>query len=566
MAEQLCGVFSTGGDVTFSEIDLSNKNKVSIYAVTKRTASNGVYAVEQYDSSAMRIALAGYTDGRLYAVVCNGSSASYGSIVLDNTTVKKLLMVYDGTQSTNAEKLKLFVDGVEQTLAFNGNIPTSLGDISGDDFGIGKHDTTNPNASIADVRVYDDAITWEQLDSADKMFWCPNPAIPYDIVNGYYGTIAGTVTEGTQDESIEVKMADIQTFKAELTNIIGYAPTDANAKEILVRACYDVINRFKKINPTLLDEFTSSADLIDGNGYDLVANFVYSIRDVVRIDSTDSDRQNMCVRVGAHLRAQCGDSDSIYLATNHTPVYYILNEKLFVLPAPTASPAEKAVLAVVKISDTVTNYDSGVSTIAGFPESYNYFIILYTANHLLLEKIAEYADDSDIDTAFTAAKAAADKFAAIITSMGTSASAGDALLDGIDWSDFATAIGAVTTMISAASVGWEAWITAEDAEMAQAKIGGIQSRIAEAQSQIAKIAEIIKQAGTYSATNQAYAMQADAVSKELSGYLQLIQTHIADIASNVEITKTNAAAINMRYERLFVPYSQAEERKKDRSI
>ncbi len=222
LVEQPCGVFSTGGDVTFSEIDLSNKNKVSIYAVTKRTASNGVYAVEQYDSSAMRIALAGYTDGRLYAVVCNGSSTSYGSIVLDNTTFKKLLMVYDGTQSTNAEKLKLFVDGVEQTLAFNGNIPTSLGDISGDDFGIGRHDTTNPNASIVDVRVYDDAITWEQLDSADKMFWCPNPAIPYDIVNGYYGTIAGTVTEGTQDESAVIQSVGFNKYLKCLTNgVIG---------------------------------------------------------------------------------------------------------------------------------------------------------------------------------------------------------------------------------------------------------------------------------------------------------------------------------------------------------
>lgn len=357
-------------------------------------------------------------------------------------------------------------------------------------------------------------------------------------------------------------MADIQSFKAELISLLGYVPEDANAKELLIRACYDVVNRFKKVNPVLLDEFAIEIKLTDGTGYDMITNFVYAILGCTREDYSDSDRLNRCQKISALMRGQAGDSDSIYAATAHSPVYYILNGTLAVLPVPDTD--NNAVVSLVKFLDTVTNYDYGVSTIDGYPESYNHFIILYAAYHLLLEKIVGYADDADVGTQLTAATTSITKLAAIITSMGTSASAGDTLLDGISWSDFATAIADVTGIIDTASIGWDAWITAEDPELSQATMQGIQARIGEAQAQIAKIGEIIKQAGTYATINQSFVMQADVVNKEITGNLQWVQSRLAEMGYDISVYKANATALNDRYEKLFVPYAQAEERRSGR--
>lgn len=63
------------------------------------------------------------------------SSSPNGSVagVLSAGVLTHIVVVYDGTQSTNADKLKIYLDGVQQTLSFvNGNIPSSLQNGSAD--------------------------------------------------------------------------------------------------------------------------------------------------------------------------------------------------------------------------------------------------------------------------------------------------------------------------------------------------------------------------------------------------------------------------------------------------
>ena len=64
--------------------------------------------------------------GTIYIIIDNASSGSYGTYLNNDSLWHHMVAVYDGTQSTNATRLLFYFDGVQQTLAFNGTIPTSV--------------------------------------------------------------------------------------------------------------------------------------------------------------------------------------------------------------------------------------------------------------------------------------------------------------------------------------------------------------------------------------------------------------------------------------------------------
>lgn len=64
-----------------------------------------------------------FNDGQLYLETAGGA---YGQIALAGTAQHHVVIVFDGTQSGNSNRLKGYVDGVLQTLAFTGTIPAAL--------------------------------------------------------------------------------------------------------------------------------------------------------------------------------------------------------------------------------------------------------------------------------------------------------------------------------------------------------------------------------------------------------------------------------------------------------
>ena len=67
--------------------------------------------------------------GQLYCIVRNPTNTyGYASNVLPLNTWTHVAMVYDGTQNTNATRLRLFVNGVQKALTFSGTIPTTTED------------------------------------------------------------------------------------------------------------------------------------------------------------------------------------------------------------------------------------------------------------------------------------------------------------------------------------------------------------------------------------------------------------------------------------------------------
>jgi len=74
--------------------------------------------------------------------------------------------VFDGSQSTNATKNKIYLDGVAQTVVFGGNQPTSLPSfVEGDNFlvGIGENLTWHCDGQIGAIQIYNKALTQTQV-------------------------------------------------------------------------------------------------------------------------------------------------------------------------------------------------------------------------------------------------------------------------------------------------------------------------------------------------------------------------------------------------------------------
>ena len=76
-------------------------------------------------------------------------------------------MVFDGSQSGNANRLKFYLNGTLQTLADSGTIPATTGNISSNFWIGGSPDSgiRHLNGLIDDVRVYDRALTAGEIST-----------------------------------------------------------------------------------------------------------------------------------------------------------------------------------------------------------------------------------------------------------------------------------------------------------------------------------------------------------------------------------------------------------------
>jgi len=93
--------------------------------------------------------------------LCNGgSSLGYTqSHILSDNLWHQVAIVYDGTKSTNATRLKIYIDGVEETLAFTGTIPATIADLSSVGWLIAGRNGSLPwKGSLDSLRIYQRAL------------------------------------------------------------------------------------------------------------------------------------------------------------------------------------------------------------------------------------------------------------------------------------------------------------------------------------------------------------------------------------------------------------------------
>src|SRR4029077_278075 len=101
----------------------------------RRSAVSGIGGfVSQFTDTSHVVDLEQWNDGFFYATVGSITTLVDGHFTSNDTSWHLYSAVYDGTQTGNSNRLKIYMDGVQQTLTIDGTVPATIPTISGDFF------------------------------------------------------------------------------------------------------------------------------------------------------------------------------------------------------------------------------------------------------------------------------------------------------------------------------------------------------------------------------------------------------------------------------------------------
>lgn len=119
------------------------------------------HCMSKYLNATNRIHIAVVGD-ILYFNLSNGAS-QYGQVAFTNTNWCHIAMVYDGSLSGNSNRLKAYINNVQQSLSFTGTIQATTPNLGGQPLRFWNQDTTYGAALCDEYALFDSALTTEQL-------------------------------------------------------------------------------------------------------------------------------------------------------------------------------------------------------------------------------------------------------------------------------------------------------------------------------------------------------------------------------------------------------------------
>ena len=136
------------------------------------------------------------------------------------------------------------------------------------------------------------------------------------------------------------------SFKSQIEVITGVIPATLPTDDlqvVLANGCKDIIRRVELTNSKDMWLFTKTQDVLS-SGLSVDSGMIY---DVER-------GSKPCKDIAPNLRYRAAETDSIHFATGEFPVYYLLDQKIFVLPQPG--------IATPHSINTYETYNSGTQT------------------------------------------------------------------------------------------------------------------------------------------------------------------------------------------------------------
>ena len=168
---------------------------------------------------------------------------------------------------------------------------------------------------------------------------------------------------------------------------IGYYSGSTTGKntevsKFLVNGVQYIISLIEKSNPDMLPLFASLQTLNDSTKT-LTLNTNSKIIDIVRRNGNASTGEELkCSPINAAFRSNAKNTDSIYYASKNSPVYYIDNAVLNVLPIPDNNEIVK--ISIVLPDTSVAHSDSAIDN---FPSELYHGVVLYAAGQLIHNKM-----------------------------------------------------------------------------------------------------------------------------------------------------------------------------------
>ena len=170
------------------------------------------------------------------------------------------------------------------------------------------------------------------------------------------------------------------TFKERIEDLSGTIPATADGEQFVKDGVHDVIHRMTVVAPDHADLFSSEVAVADGG----------TSVDSTHILGVHRDNSS-CRLIASASRHSAVDSASIHYATASDPVYYVLDQSIYVKPAGGSS-----VEASIVKEGAVTNWDAGSSAIANFPDDNYHQVIMYAAMQVLHHRMVVSTMPTDL--------------------------------------------------------------------------------------------------------------------------------------------------------------------------
>ena len=173
------------------------------------------------------------------------------------------------------------------------------------------------------------------------------------------------------------------SFKAQVEGLTGLefssisTPNLDELNQFLTDGAKDVIRRVSLIKPQLAATFTSTSEDSSNSGVRVEGQ----IQSIVR-EHDSATILRPCTFISAQDRYDASDIDSLKYRSKYNPGYYILDGKIYSVPAAATSNNS---LKVTQVSFPVVNYSS--STIESIPDEYEYLINLYASFKALFTRL-----------------------------------------------------------------------------------------------------------------------------------------------------------------------------------
>ena len=234
------------------------------------------------------------------------------------------------------------------------------------------------------------------------------------------------------------------TFKDRIEDLAGTIPATADGEQFLKDGVVDVVHRTITAHPQHIPLFTKQVTIA-------TPSLGEDVHDVHVAEVTKDG--TACREIPASGRHAATDSASLHYASDNDPVYYFLNEKIYIKPA-----SGTQTFSILEHGD-VTNWDSGTSSITYMPSHHYNQVIMYAGIQTLHHKMVEMNSNTDIDTAFTAVNTELDETQALadlvntqvdssVTEIAKAVTEADEIITQTDnASDFATALTAMNTAV-----------------------------------------------------------------------------------------------------------------------
>ncbi len=145
--------------------NISALNSASFFTISawfQRNSSGAFGFIGQGSSAANREELQIWSDGQIYFAM---GTSIWGNFASNDTNWHHIVIVYDGTQGGNAARLKIYLDGKNQSLSFTGTIPATSATATGN-FLLGLDAQAGGQYAkglLDDVRIYNRALTQAEI-------------------------------------------------------------------------------------------------------------------------------------------------------------------------------------------------------------------------------------------------------------------------------------------------------------------------------------------------------------------------------------------------------------------